>query len=98
MLALVFIGGLSTLVSLSLNTLIRRLGLAATVPPVLIALADVVVVCLAYALFVRVIERRVATEFSLRWLYELALGTAFGLVRGGRVGFNGPDHENKEQT
>ena len=79
-LALVFIGGLSTLVSLGLNALIRRLGLAATVPPVLIALADVVVVCLAYALFVRVIERRVATEFSLRWLYELALGTAFGLV------------------
>ena len=79
-LALVFIGGLSTLVSLGLNALIRTLGLAAIVPPVWVALVDVVVVCLAYRLFVRVIERRAATEFSLRWLHELALGTAFGLV------------------
>jgi hypothetical protein len=41
---------------------------------------SVIAVCLVYALFVWLIERRAPSELSLRWLHELAVGTLFGLV------------------
>ena len=79
-LAFVFIGLVSTLVSLGLNALIQILGLARAVPQAVVAVIDVTVVCLAYALFVRLIERRTASELSTSKLYELVIGTAFGLL------------------
>jgi uncharacterized protein len=73
-LALVFVGVASTLASLAIESLARNAPQTASV------LVSVVAVCLAYVLFVRLIERRAATELSLRWLHELATGTLFGLI------------------
>ncbi|NJM41214.1 MAG: CPBP family intramembrane metalloprotease [Anaerolineae bacterium] len=44
------------------------------------AAISIVAVCLAYALFVWLVERRLPIELSLRWLHELALGALFGLA------------------
>ena len=73
--------GLTTIVTSAIFTaLITWFGLQSTLPPAAIASVRVVTVCLAYVLFVRLIERRRATELSLRWLHELATGAAFGLL------------------
>ena len=79
-LAFIFLGAAATAASIGFKAAVSGIGLQANVAEAISVAVQVIVACFAYALFVRLIERRAADELSLRWLYELALGTLFGLV------------------
>ena len=79
-LAFVFLGVASIAASTGVTALVKGVGLQNETAQAASVAVQVIMVCLAYALFVRLIERRAAAELSFKWLHELAVGTLFGLV------------------